>query len=454
MPIPDGPKIPLWLQKTRMIFRPTEFLDDCARHYGGIFTLGCDDAGMCAIPDAPVVFVSDPQALKEIFSADPNVFDFGQTGEALGPFFGEKSLFSLDGASHKRMRNLLMPPLHGQPLQKHGQSICEITEFVSSQWKVGKPFQVCPAMLEISLRIMLKVTLGLDEGERLEQFMQVFYAWLTSIFSPLKATLLSFLSLQADLGPWSPWGRFVLLRSQMVHMFYEEIEQRRQNPDTSRTDILTLLMMARNQEGEPMTDDELQDQLLAMLSAGVENTSIALAWAMYWIHYLPDVRSKLLYEIDNLGVDAQPTAVARLPYLGAVCQEAMRIYPPIMVTELRFLKAPLTLMGNQLEPGTVLIPCSYLTHNREDLYPEPKSFKPERFLARQYASHEYFPFGGSNRICIGAALATFIMKLVLATIVSRRELALTNMSSVKPVRSRFAISPPLNFRMVVTGERG
>lgn len=448
----DSPKIPLWLQKSRMIIWPTQFLEDCARNHGGIFTLGCDDAGMTAIPDSPVVFVSNPLALKEIFSASPDLFDFGQSGDALGPFFGEKSLFLLDGAVHKRMRGLLMPPMHGKPLQEQGEKIVQVARLVSSQWQVRQPFVVCPAMLDISLQIILQITLGLDQGQRLEDFKNVFNAWLTSLFSPLKAAVLSFLSLQADLGDWSPWGRFVRLRGELFQLLDEEIQQRRQNPDSSRTDILSVLMMSRDSEGQALTDDDLKDQVFAILSAGVENTSIALAWAMYWIHFLPEVRQKLLLELDSSATDMSPSEIAKLPYLNAVCQEALRIYPPIMVTELRLLKSPMLLMGYQLEPGTVLLPCSYLTHQRPDLYPEPKSFRPERFLERKYTPYEYFPFGGGNRICIGGTLAMFAMKIVLATIISKLELKLID-QNVKPVRSRFAISPSLGFRMVVTNER-
>jgi cytochrome P450 len=448
MSVPRGSQFPLWLQKTCMIFWPTEFLEYCAQHYGGIFTLGCDDAGMCAIPNAPVVFVSEPQALKEIFSADPNVFDFGQSGEALGPFFGEKSLFLLDGAAHKRLRALLMPPMHGHSLQAQGEAIVDVARNVSQQWPLGKPFLVGPAMLDMSLKTILRMTLGFSEGERLERFETVFYAWLTSIFSPLKATLLSFLSLQSDFGSWSPWGRFVRLREKLFSLLDEEIQYRRQHPDTYSTDILSVLMKARDPEGQALTDDELKDQVLAILSAGVENTSIALSWAMYWVHNQPKIRQKLLNELNTLGLDSSLSEIAKLPYLEAVCQESLRIYPPIMVTELRLLRVPMSLIGHQLDAGTVILPCSYLAHQREDIYPEPKRFCPERFLERKYGSHEYFPFGGGNRVCIGATLAMFTMKLTLATILLQFDLDLVS-KNVKPVRSRFAISPSLDFRMVI-----
>jgi cytochrome P450 len=175
-----------------------------------------------------------------------------------------------------------------------------------------------------------------------------------------------------------------------------------------------------------------------------------MVWALYWIQYLPEVQDKLLHELDTLGEGADPMEISRLPYLTAVCQETLRIYPIVASTFIRVLKSPMQLMGYQFEAGTAFLPSVYLTHQREDLYPEPKRFKPERFLERQYSAYEYLPFGGSNRRCIGSALAQLEMKLVLATIVSRFQLALTNNRPVKPVRRGLTIAPPGNMRMVVT----
>lgn len=155
-------------------------------------------------------------------------------------------------------------------------------------------------------------------------------------------------------------------------------------------------------------------ELLTLLFAGHETTASALTWALYWIHHLPEVHSRLLQELDTVGDDADISAVARLPYLTAICGETLRIYPVAMLTFGRVVKSPLQIMGYQFDTGTMLAPCVYLTHQREDIYPEPKRFKPERFLERQFSPYEYLPFGGGNRRCIGMAFALFEMKLVLA----------------------------------------
>ena len=165
------------------------------------------------------------------------------------------------------------------------------------------------------------------------------------------------------------------------------------------------------------------------------------------------MREKLLQELDSLGDNPEPNDIVRLPYLNAVCQETLRIYPVVNFSLPRVVKSPLTIMGYQLEPGTIVSPCIYLTHHREDLYPEPKQFKPERFLERQFSPYEYLPFGGGNRRCLGYAFALFEMKLVLATVLSGWELALADNKPVKPVRRGLLMGPSKGVPMVVKGKR-
>ena len=213
----------------------------------------------------------------------------------------------------------------------------------------------------------------------------------------MSVSMLYFPSLRRDLGSWSPWGRFLRQRQQVDQLIYDEINERRSQPDSSGTDILSLLMSARDEAGEPMTDKELRDELMSLLVAGLETTASALTWALYWIHKLPTVRQKLLEELDSLGNQPDPSTLFRLPYLNAVCSETLRIYPIGMLTFPRVVRSPVELIGYQLEPGTVVIGSIYLTHQRPDIYPEPKQFKPERFSARQFSPYEYLPFGGGAR---------------------------------------------------------
>jgi cytochrome P450 len=192
---------------------------------------------------------------------------------------------------------------------------------------------------------------------------------------------------------------------------------------------------------------------MTLLFAGHETTASALAWAFYWIHNLPEVRQTLLQELDTFSQDSDPSAVSKLPYLNAVCSETLRLYPIVLFTFGRTLKSPLEVMGYQLEAGTLLAPCIYLTHHREDIYPEPKRFKPERFLERQFSPYEYLPFGGGNRRCLGYAFALFEMKLVLATVLSQVELALVDKRPIRPARRGITFSPSGGVEMIVMGSR-
>lgn len=443
MKLPNGPKTPPFVQTLEWITHPLEFLDDCAHRYGDFFTIQRNN-------NRRDVYLSNPKAIQEIFTAHPEQFDSGLRNGLLQTLLGQNSLSLslLDRDRHQRQRRLLMPPFHGERMRTYGQIICDITEQVMSHRPINQSFSVRSTMQEIAMRTILSTVFGLHEGQRFEQLRQLLCSLLDSISSPLRSSLIFFRSLQRDLGCWSPWGRFLCQKWQIDQLLYAEMGERRQQPDSSRTDILSLLMSARDEAGQSMTDVELRDQLMTLLLAGHETTASALAWALYWIEQLPEVRAKLLQELSTLSPDSDPSTINRLPYLSAVCQETLRIYPIALICSPRVVKSPLQLMGYQFEPGTALIPCIYLTHHREELYPESKQFKPERFLERQFSAYEYLPFGGSNRYCIGSAFAQFEMKLVLAKILSRYHLTLTDKRPVKPVRRGFTLAPPSSMQMV------
>jgi unspecific monooxygenase len=362
-------------------------------------------------------------------------------------------MLALAGERHKRHRRLLTPPFHGERMLAYGQLIRDITEQATSQWAIGHPLVVRSTMQEISFQVILKAVFGLEDGSRYEQLKEILSALLNPKQPFVSALVFLFPPLQRDLGPWSPGGILKQQLQQMDELIYTQIQERRSQPDPSRTDILSLMMAARDEAGEPMTDLELRDELITLLVAGHETTATALAWAFYWIHHLPQVREKLLQELDTLGENPDPNAIFRLPYLNAVCSETLRLYPVAMLALNRVVKSPIQIGGYQFEPGILLIPCIHLTHQRQDLYPEPKQFKPERFLERQFAPYEYVPFGGGNRRCIGMAFALFEMKLVLATVLSRWQLELVNSKPLQPVRSGALLRPEGGVRMVVKGMR-
>ena len=445
--LPNGPQTHPWVQTYQWLTNPLEYMEACAKRYGDIFTLRIGPVF------TPQVFFSNPQAIQQIFTTDPKQLDSGEQAGIKSPLLGRQSLLALEGKPHQRQRKLLTPPFHGERMLAYGQLTREITEQVINQWQVGESFSVLPSMQEISLEVILKAVFGLADGPRYEKLKEVLLKILNPQQPFITAMMLVFPSLQRDLGSWSPWGIFLRLREQMDKLIYAEIQERKQQPDPSRTDILSLMMAARDEEGQSMTDVELRDELITLLAAGHETTATTLAWALYWIHHLPEVRAKLLQELDSLGENPDPNAVLRSPYLSAVCSETLRLYPVVILALNRLIKSPLEIMGYELNPGTLVIPCIYLTHHREDLYPQSKQFKPERFLERQFSPSEYLPFGGGNRRCIGMAFALFEMKVVLATVLSRWQMELADSKPVQPVRKGFLFSPAGGVQMVVTEKR-
>ncbi|MBD2167097.1 cytochrome P450 [Calothrix membranacea FACHB-236] len=440
MKLPNGPKSPAFVQMLQWIFQPMPFMAACAERYGDIFTMQLNP---------PVVFVSNPEALQQILTSDTKEFaapsDWNKVFE---PMLGKNSVITVSGEVHRRQRQLLMPPFHGDRMRTYGQVINDVTAQVISQWEIGKTFCARSAMQIITMRVIMQAVFGLYEGPRAQELEQVLATMLNEN-SPLRVVELYFPALRLDFGPRSSWGRFLRRRQRVHQLLNEEIQERRENPDPSRTDILSLLMAARDEAGEAMTDEEIRDELMTLLTAGHETTATALTWALYWIHKLPSVQQKLVQEIDSLGENSDPSSVFKSPYLNAVCCEALRIYPVGMLTFPRVVKTPVSLCGHDLEPGTIVLGSIYLTHQREDLYPQHQEFKPERFLERQFSPYEFLPFGGGARRCIGMAFAQFEMKVILAKILSSWDLALVDQNlEILPKRRGLVTGPNRSIQLI------
>ncbi|KOP24604.1 cytochrome [Hapalosiphon sp. MRB220] len=448
MKLPPSLKTPAWLQMLHWIANPFTFLDSCAQAYGDCF---CVRIG---INFAPIVVVSNPITLQQIYTANPEQIDApGEKNKLLGiAQGGENALVLASGVRHQCQRQLIMPSFHGERIRNYGQLIENITEQAICQWKIGKRFLVQDAMKTISLRIILSTVFGLEiDKPRYQQMEKLLISMLEMMSSSWQASMLFFPILQQDLGALSPWGRFRRCQKEIDRLLYAEIQERRNDFDLSRTDVLTSLIAARYETGEQMTDVELRDELVNLLIAGHETTATTLTWALYWIHKLPTVRKKLVQEINSLENQSDKSAILQLPYLNAVCSETLRMYPVGVVTFPRVVNSPLQLMDYYFPAGTDIYPCPYLTHQREDLYPEPKQFKPERFLERKFSPYEYLPFGGGSRRCIGMAFALFEMKVILAKILSRFQLALDNHHPVRPIR-RTLLTGPSNVWLVPRSE--
>ena len=448
MKLPSQLDTPRFLQRLKWIVDPVNYMETAARQQPDVFS-----AKVIGFGDN-VVFVHHPEAIRQILTSDrTKFFASGKENAIFKPLVGDYSIFFLEGDRHTKRRKLLLPPFHGERMQAYSNLICNLTAKIFAQLPLNQTLTARAITQDISLQVILEAVYGLQRGERSQEIKKLLTN-LTDVFrSPLSSAFLFFRSWQQDLGAWSPWGYFLRQQQQLDKLIDREIAERRQQDTQDRQDILSLLMSARDEQGQPMTERELRDELMTLMLAGHETTATSIAWALYWIHRLPEVREKLLAELDTLGETPEPMAIAKLPYLNAVCQETLRICPVIMLTFPRVVREPIKLLNYDLEPGMVVVGCIYLIHQREDIYPEPKKFKPERFLDKQYSPYEFIPFGGGARRCIGEALAQLELKLALATILSQYEIDLASNKPEKPKRRGVTLAPANGVKIVIKGKR-
>ena len=448
MKLPDASRTPSLLQTIQLIAQPTKFLDTCIQKFGDPFTVR-----VLGLNSPPVVFFSEPQAIQEIFSLPSSKLDFRKATHVFEPLMGKQSLILQEGKSHQRQRQLMMPPFKSDRMKSYGQLIWEITGQATREWATGSSVSSHKFMPKITLQIILQVVFGIDPGPRYQQLEQLLSSLLEDVTNPLYSSLFFFPPLQKDFGAKSPWGNFVRRRAAIDALIYAEIAERRLQENESRTDILSLLICARSENGDQMSDEELRDQLVSLLLLGYETTAAALTWAFYWIHSSASVLQKLRSELDTLSENPEPVAFAKLPYLSAVCSETLRINPIALICTPRMTKEPLQVAGYDFDAGTILIPCIYLAHRRTEVFSEPTQFQPERFKEQKFSPYEYLPFGGGDRGCIGMAFSMFEMKLVLARILSHFDLALAQKDPVRPVRRGITIVPSGGVPVIVKSKR-
>jgi unspecific monooxygenase len=444
---PNVLSMPALIQRTRWIADPIGYMQAASQEYPDLFT--ADVAGF----GGTFLFANTPEAMQEILTNDRKTYAaLGDWNRILSPLIGDYSVIMLDGDRHRKRRQLVIPPFHGDRMKAYGNLMIKLAQETFGKLPYNEPFLARNAMQEISLQVILQAVFGVYEGDRAQQLKQKLAALADVFRSPLSSSLLFFKVLQQDWGRWSPWGKFLRDRQELDDLIYAEIRDRREQPDSSRIDILSMLMAATDEMGQPMTDQELRDELMTLMFAGHETTATAMSWALYWVHHLLEVRDKLLHELHNSD-PSDPLSVFRLPYLTAVCNETLRIHPVAMLTFPRVVQEPTELLGYNLEPGTGVCGCMYLIHQREDLYPEPQKFKPDRFLERQYTPYEFIPFGNGARRCIGEAFAQFEMKLVLSTVLQTFTLALADAQPEYPRRRGVTLAPARGVKMVKLEQR-
>jgi len=406
--------------------------------YGDIYT--------ARVVNGTIVIVGHPAGAQAIFGADPDTFvPFG--AEAVEPLVGANSMLFLSGTRHRRERKLLMPPFHGERMRAYGDIIRDAALATAKRWVPGQPMVFQDSSQAISLEVIIRAVFGIRDRARVDSVREKIVHFVNDVHP----ALFFFPFLQRPFGGFGPWARFTKLKADVSTLLNAEVEARR-DAKAPGSDILSLMLAARHEDGSAMSSQELHDELLTLVFAGHETTGIALAWAIYWLLRNPDCMNRLLAEIDALGENPDPEALARLPYLDAVVHETLRLYP-IVPDVPRQLTRPFEIEGYQLPKGIGVAVATTLLHARPDIYPEPDRFKPERFLERKFSPFEYTPFGGGARRCLGAAFATYEMKIVLGTILAQHRLVLAEPGEVHPVRRNLVMGPGSGVRVVFVGPR-
>jgi cytochrome P450 len=380
------------LNAVRFARRPLEMLRAWHARYGEVFTVRLTGFGTG-------VYVADPAAIRGLFTGDQSDLRAGEANSFMEPVLGAHSVLILDGPEHLRQRKLLLPPFQGSRVTAFREVIREVAEREIASWRPGSELVLRERMRSLTFEVICRVVFGVTEARRVERLRRALVTVIDS--SPIYVLALA----RADLGPLSP-GRLFARRLRAADLaLEEEIERRRQEPDLEeRTDVLSLLLRARDEEGRPMTVAELRDELFTMLGAGHETTATELAFAFELLLRNPAVLARLR---EELAADGDDDA-----YLDAVIKETLRLRPVIDAAE-RTLTAPRTVAGWELPAGVKVYPGIVLVHLREDLYPRAQEFRPERFLEDGVESYSWLPFGGGIRRCIGAALAQVEMAEVL-----------------------------------------
>ncbi|MEM6503782.1 MAG: cytochrome P450 [Cyanobacteria bacterium P01_C01_bin.89] len=425
-PLP-GPTSPSFVQTLYWLVDPLGLMDNHTKNYGDLFAVNSIGPGYDKL-----IFACHPRQIKELFARDGKELSTpGRFNGLIQPLVGSQSLLLLSGNDHRRRRKLILPPFHGDRLKSYGNTIQTIAQEIFNQWTPGQKFVARHATQELTLRVIMETVFGITGGDRFDAMKPLLTEMVDMVAEPIRASLLFFPVLQKS---WGPWGKFERARADLDVLIYGEISDRRKAGVENREDILSLLMTARDEDGNPMTDEELRDELITLLFAGHETTATAMAWAIYWLHRQPECLEKLRDELSAVPDDMPPMDMMRLPYLSAVCNEALRLYPVAIVTFPRYVEKSFELDGYTLEQGRIILGSIYSVHHQEDIFPDSHAFRPERFLERSFSATEFMPFGGGSRRCVGAALAMAELAIALGTWLKQGNFALNEPGPVQPQR--------------------
>jgi len=427
--LPPGPRLPRTLQTIAWWNRTVPFLERCRRRYGKRFT-------MRLLQTPPFVHHSDPEHLRELFTAAPDVLHPGEGARILEPVVGANSVILLDERAHLSQRKLMLPAFHGEKMQRLSGLMQDVTEREVARWPQNEPISLHPRLQALTLEIVLRAVFGLDSGERLDAMRDR----LTGIlqFGARPASMLPMLQ------RGKAWREFLRGRDEADAMIYETIDERQGHANEDRDDVLAMLLEARHEDGSPMAPVELRDELMTLLVAGHETTASELAWAFERLTRTPAVLARLTEEIDSDGDDA---------YLTATVHETLRRRPVLPNAAPRLVMEPVEIGGWRYEPGVCLLADAYLIHHDPEIYPDPYAFRPERFLDEQPGTYTWIPFGGGRRRCLGASFAMLEMKIVLRAVLAQSELSPAAPEAEGARRRSITLSPKAGSRAALRARR-
>jgi cytochrome P450 len=414
--------------------RPLAFLEKCRREYGPRFTI--------KLPGSPpFVMLTDPAEVKQVFTAPPDVLQPGRGARVLEPIVGSNSLILLDGDAHMSQRKLMLPAFHGERMEALTELLTEVTHEAVAAIPRDEPIELHPRMQELTLEVILRAVFGLDPGARFDRLRERLKGMLEygdraiSLIpiDPDGLVAKGFVKIPAVAG-------FLRDQAEVDEILFELIAERRA-ADEGGDDVLAMLLEARHEDGSPMSEQELRDELLTLLVAGHETTASSLAWAFSQFVAHPEVVARLEREIDGGEDDA---------YVTATMHETMRHRPVLPNAAPRYVVKPIEVGGWRYEPGCSLVANGYLIHHDPEIYPDPYAFRPERFLDEQPGTYTWIPFGGGRRRCIGASFAMLEMKIVLKEILGSCTVQPSDAGAELPQRRNITIRPDAGARVVLS----
>jgi cytochrome P450 family 135 len=427
--LPPGPKLHPAVMQFRLM-RPENWLESCWKEYGDYFTLR-------PTKDRALVLTADTAAVKQVFTGNPKQLFAGESHMVLARILGPRSVLTINAPDHLRVRRMMLPPFHGDRMKGYAPLIAQVAERHIASWPRGEEFPVLPRLNALTLEVIMRAVFGVEDPKRIAELSPPLLKLLAQIGEPRRM-----LALQVTFErkvPFNPWKRFYEIRREADEMLFREIRARRSDPAGAEgEDIFSMLLAARDEQGEPLTDEELRDELMTLLVAGHDTTSTAMGWTLERLTRHPQVLERLrsgeLTEED--------------PYLDAVIKETLRLRPVVPIVARR-LTAPMEFGGWQLPAGTFVGPSIFLVHRREDIYPEPHEYRPERFLDHNPGTYEWIPFGGGTRRCLGAPFALMEIKTVLGTMLKNVQLRRSQAKGEAMARHAITFDPARGARVTI-----